>query len=144
MEVVLVSELCLYHPWWCGCGGCRWYRWCYARPSGGRYEYSWRGYSTSIQPCDGVLPQLLEELRHRVEWRWSNPSSCTRTCPRLGGRSTTCTTCNRRTHTTMGDRDITRRPVQPPRLNLSIKVPSKLMIVVHRRTLEMLKQPLPR
>ncbi len=82
-----------------------------------------------------VLLQLQEELRDRVKQRWGN-NMCART------RSRWC--CNITTsNTTMSNRYIGWRPMLLPLLNLSSMISPKLMIIIHQRILQVLKQSLP-
>jgi len=82
-----------------------------------------------------VLLQPQKEFRDRVKQRWGNNlCACTRS-----RRCNSTTTSN----TTVSNRYIGWRPMLPPLLNLSNMISPKLMIIIHRRTLQVLKESLP-
>jgi hypothetical protein len=82
-----------------------------------------------------VLLQLEEELCDRVKQRWGNNlCACTRS-----RRCNSTTTSD----ITMSNRHIGWRPMLLSRFNLSSMISPKLMIIIHQRTLQVLKQSLP-
>ncbi len=82
-----------------------------------------------------VFFQPPKELRDRVKRRWGN-NLCARTESK---RCSSTTTSN----TTVSNRYIGWRPMLLPLLNLNNMISPKLMIIIHRKTLQVLKQSLP-
>ncbi len=82
-----------------------------------------------------VLLQPQKELCDRVKQRWGN-----NLCARTRSRRCNSTTIS---NTIVSNRYIGWRPILPPLLNLSNMISPKLMTIIHRRTLQVLKQSLP-
>jgi len=77
-----------------------------------------------------VLLQLQENLHDRVKQRWGN--MCAHTMSSWHSSTTS-------SNTTVSNRHIGWRPMLPPCLNLNNMISPKLMIIIHRRTLQVLK-----
>jgi len=82
-----------------------------------------------------VLLQPKKRLCDKVKQRWGN-----NLCVRIKNRRCSSTTTS---NTTVSNRYIRWRLTLPPLLNLSSMISPKLMIIIHQRTLQVLKQSLP-
>jgi hypothetical protein len=83
-----------------------------------------------LHPLVFIL-QPQEKLHDRVKWRWRN-NLCACTKSRQCNSTTT-------SNTTVNNRHIGWRPMLLPHLNLNSMISLKLMIMIHRKTLQVLK-----
>jgi hypothetical protein len=78
-----------------------------------------------------IILQPQEKFHDRVKQRWGN-----NLCARIRSRRHSNTTTS---NTTVSNRHIGWRPMLLPCLNLNSMIFSKLMIIIHQRTLQVLK-----